>query len=130
MEDKKPKVLLVEDDPFMSTLLSQELIKTGYEVISAPDGEAAIVKFKESQPDAMIFDILLPKKNGIEALREIRALPGGNVPTVVLSNLEESGYVSEAQKLGVKAYLIKANVQLPEIVAKVKQALQGEGEHQ
>lgn len=124
MSDLKPKVLLVEDDPFMATLLSGELIKSGFEVTAAPDGEDAITRFKASKPDVMIFDILLPKKNGIEALREIRALPGGEkVPTVVLSNLEESEYVSEAQKLGVKSYLIKSNVQLPEIVAKVKEAL-------
>lgn len=108
----------------MATLLSGELIKSGFEVTTAADGEDAITRFKVLQPDVMIFDILLPKKNGIEALREIRALPGGaKVPTVVLSNLEESEYVSEAQKLGVKSYLIKANVQLPEIVAKVREAL-------
>ena len=124
MSDLKPKVLLVEDDPFMATLLSGELIKSGFEVATAADGEDAITRFKALRPDVMIFDILLPKKNGIEALREIRALPGGEkVPTVVLSNLEESEYVSEAQKLGVKSYLIKANVQLPEIVAKVRGAL-------
>lgn len=108
----------------MSTLLSQELIKDGFDVAIAPDGEAAITKFKEYKPDAMIFDILLPKKNGIEALREIRAIPEGEkVPTVVLSNLEDANYISDAQQLGVKSYLIKANVQLPEIVAKLKEAL-------
>ncbi len=126
MPNSKPKVFLVEDDPFMVTLLSGELIKSGFEVATAADGEEAVARFKGVNPDVMIFDILLPKKNGIEALREIRAIPGGeNVPTIVLSNLEESSYVSEAQKLKVKSYLIKANVQLPEIVAKVKEALRG-----
>lgn len=127
MSSPKIKIMLVEDDPFMSTLLSQELIKSGFDVAIAPDGEAAIAKFKEYKPDGMIFDILLPKKNGIEALREIRAIPDGEkVPTVVLSNLEEASYISDAQQLGVKSYLIKANVQLPEIVAKLKEALKAQ----
>lgn len=125
MPDTKPKVLVVEDDPFMTTLLSGELVKNGFEVFSAVDGEMAVAKFKEIRPDVMIFDILLPKKDGIEALREVRIVEGGNkTPAVVLSNLEESTYVSEAQRLGAKSYLVKANVQLTEIVAKVKEALE------
>ena len=126
MADAKPKVLLVEDDPFMSNLLSTELAREGFAVVYAPNGEEAIARFKESRPDVMVIDVLLPKKNGIEALREIRALEGGRaVPAIILSNVEESGYVAEAEKLGIKAYLIKANVQLPEIAAKVKEALKG-----
>ncbi|MBI4132814.1 MAG: response regulator transcription factor [Candidatus Sungbacteria bacterium] len=124
MADAKPKVLLVEDDPFMTTLLYEYLVKDGFEVISAGDGEEAVKQFKKSTPDVMLIDILLPKKNGLEALREIRALPGGDrVPAMILSNLEEVAYQKEAQELNAKAYLVKANVQLPEIVAKVKEIL-------
>lgn len=124
MADAKPKVLLVEDDPFMANLLSTEFAREGFDVAYAPNGEEAITRFKEVRPDVMVIDVLLPKKNGIEALREIRALEGGGaVPAIILSNVEESGYVTEAEKLGVKAYLIKANVQLPEIAAKVKEAI-------
>lgn len=108
----------------MTSLLSEHLIKNGFEVANAPDGEKAISLFNNSRPDIMIFDIILPRKNGIEALREIRGLPGGkDVPAIILSNLEESTFVSEAEELGVKAYLVKANIQLPEVVDKVKEIL-------
>mgnify|MGYP001589866663 CR=1 FL=1 len=124
MTSDKPKVLLVEDDPFMTSLLSEHLIKRGFEVASAPDGEKAISQFTSSRPDIMIFDIIMPRKNGIEALREIRGLEGGrDVPAIILSNLEESSFVSAAEELGVKAYLVKANVQLPEVVDKIKEIL-------
>lgn len=124
MADIMPKVLLVEDDPFMTSLLSEHLIKGGFEVINASDGERAVSQFKSSRPDAMIFDIILPRKNGIEALREIRGLEDGkDVPAIILSNLEESSFVNEARELGVGAYLVKANVQLPEVVEKVKEIL-------
>lgn len=120
----KPKVLLVEDDPFMTTLLYEYLAKEGFEIISAGDGVEAVNQFQKTRPDVMVIDILLPKKNGLEALREIRALPGGaDVPAMILSNLEEVSYQKEADGLGAKAYLIKANVQLPEIIAKVKEVL-------
>ncbi|MEK9147894.1 MAG: response regulator [Patescibacteria group bacterium] len=120
----KQKVLLVEDDPFMATLLSQELAKEGFEVLLATNGEEALKNFKDSKPDALVLDILLPRRTGLEVLRDIRGLDGGaDVPVVVLSNLEEASYIRDAEELGVKAYLIKANVQLAEIVAKVKEAL-------
>lgn len=124
MANGKPKVLLAEDDPFMVTLLSEALGKDGFDVILAGNGEDAVRQFPETRPDVLLMDILLPKKSGLDALREIRALEGGaNVPAVILSNIEDPTYVREAEELGVKAYLIKANMQLPEIVAKVRETL-------
>jgi len=124
MSIPNPKVLLVEDDPFMISLLSEHLIKSGFEVANATDGEKAVSQFRNSRPDIMIFDIIMPRKNGIEALREIRGLEGGkDVPAIILSNLEESSFVTAAEELGVKAYLVKANVQLPEVVDKIKEIL-------
>lgn len=124
MNGAKLKVLLVEDDPFMAALLSEGLAKGGLEVILADNGEDAVAKFKNSKPDALLIDILLPKKNGLEALAEMRLLPGGEkIPALIVSNIEEAKYIGEAEKLGVMAYLIKANTQIPDIVAKVKEAL-------
>ena len=126
MSEAKPKALLVEDDPFMAALLSEGLVKEGFEVILADNGEDAVTKFKSAKPDVLLIDILLPKKNGIEALAEIRLLPGGEkIPALIISNIEEAKYISEAEKLGVKAYLIKANTQIPDIVAKAKAILKG-----
>lgn len=122
----KPKLLLVEDDPFMTSLMAEAFEADGFEVILANNGEAAIQQFRDASPAVAVMDILLPKKNGIEALREIRALPrGADLPVIVLSNLEDASYVTDAEKLGVKAYLTKANVQIPELVAKVKGMLAG-----
>lgn len=124
MTDEKPKVLLVEDDPFMTALLAEGLAQEGFEAVLAPNGEDAVRRFPEVQPKALLVDIMLPGKNGLEALADIRKLPGGaNVPAIVLSNIEEAGYVREAERLGAAAYLVKANMQVSDIVAKVKEAL-------
>lgn len=124
MADAKIKVLIAEDDPFMASLLYEAFTKDGFEVVAAGDGTQAVQQFRDAKPNVLLIDILLPIKNGIEALREIRALPEGvSVPALILSNFEESTYIREAQQLKVKAYLVKANVELPEIVARVKQVL-------
>lgn len=124
MDSEKQKILLVEDDPFMTTLLANGLAEAGLEAVLAKSGEDAIQKFSEIKPSALLIDIMLPGKSGLEALAEIRKLEGGdNIPAIILSNIEEAGYVREAERLGAAAYLIKANMQVSDIVAKVKEVL-------
>lgn len=124
MPNGKPTVLLAEDDPFMTALVAEGLEGAGFSVLSATNGEEAVRRFAEAKPDALLLDVLLPKKSGLEALAEIRGLPGGSgVPVLILSNIEDAGYIREAERLGVVAYLIKANMQIPDIVAKVKEAI-------
>lgn len=124
MSENQPKLLLVEDDPFMASLMAEAFTKEGFNVILVGDGEEAVKAFEREHPDAAILDIILPKQNGIEALRQIRKLPHGpELPVIMLSNLEDATYVAEAEELRVKGYLVKANAQIPEIVEKVKQML-------
>lgn len=125
MTERRPTVLLMEDDPFMSALLNEGLAKEGLDITLARNGEEAIKQFQQTKPDVLLIDILLPGKNGLEVLAEIRALAGGaDTPALILSNIEEAGYIHEAEKLGVKGYLVKANMQIEEIVAKVREALE------
>ena len=108
----------------MTTLIAEGLGQQGFEVVLAPNGEDAVRRFPEVQPRVLLIDIMLPGKNGLEALADIRKLPGGaDVPAVILSNIEESAYVREAERLKAAAYLVKANMQVSDIVAKVKEVL-------
>ncbi len=124
MADTNLKILLAEDDPFMTTLLAEGLKAAGFEPVFVANGEDAVKRFSEIQPAAILLDILLPGKSGLEALMEIRRMPGGaEVPVLILSNIEETSYVREAERLKVFAYLIKANMQVADVVAKVKEAV-------
>jgi two-component system phosphate regulon response regulator PhoB/two-component system alkaline phosphatase synthesis response regulator PhoP len=121
---QKIKILLVEDDEFMVDLLAHELGKNGFEVTLAKTGAEAVSKFKESAPDLILLDILLPDKNGFDVLREIRRLPEGvGASVVILSNLSETNYREEAERLGAIDYLVKANFSLGEIIERIKQAI-------
>ena len=125
-EQKKSKILLVEDDVFMSELLGQALERAGFETIAAKSGSEGVKKFQETKPSLILLDLILPDESGFEALRQIRRLPGGaEVKVLVLSNLAREAQFEEAKRLGAIDYLVKANFSLDEILAKVRETLDG-----
>ena len=69
---KTKKVLLVEDDPFLSGMYQTKLKLEGFDVVSALDGEAALVKLQKDHFDIILLDIMMPKLNGFDVLKEIR----------------------------------------------------------
>lgn len=123
-DTKKYRILLVEDDMFMIDLLGKEMTGSGLEVEVAKTGKEAIEKFGQNVPDLVLLDILLPDQDGLEALRQIRRLPGGSdAKVIVLSNLAEGPKIEEARRLGVVNYFVKANLTMTEILDNIKKAL-------
>lgn len=121
---QKKKILLVEDDVFMSELLGKALERAGFELVSAKSGGEGVKKFQEAKPDVVLLDLILPDENGFEALRQIRRAPGGpEAKVLVLSNLARESQMEEAKRLGVVDYLVKANFSLDEILAKINETL-------
>lgn len=117
----KPKVLLVEDDPFLYKLLAQRLKSEGLDVTVATDGEQAVAKAIELRPELMLLDLILPKKNGFEVLAELRKRKEfAKLPVVVLSNLGQQEDIRQMKKMGVLEYLVKADYSLSEMVQKIR----------
>lgn len=120
----RPKILIIEDDIFMTELLMRGLRGLNAEIMHAGNGKEGISKAESNPPNLILLDILLPDINGLEVLRQIRQQPGGEeIKVIVLSNISESTEQKEAQALGVADYLVKANTPLPEISQKVKNML-------
>lgn len=120
----KKHILLVEDDVFMIDLLTNEFTHAGFEVTAAKTGQEGVAKFEEKKPDIIVLDILLPDQDGFETLRQIRQKSGGNeAKVIILSNISENSHVEEAKRLGVLDYLVKADLSLSEITARVKAVL-------
>lgn len=65
-------ILVVDDEKPIADILQFNLVKEGYQVICAYDGDEALEKIEESQPDLMLLDIMLPKRDGMEVCREVR----------------------------------------------------------
>jgi len=124
---RKAKILIVEDETVMREALETFLQNEGYEINSAVDGEEGIKVAKSFAPDLVLLDIILPKKDGLEVLREIKteqADHSGKTPLVViLTNLNDSAKVQEALDLGATTYLVKSEYQLSEIGEKIKELL-------
>ena len=118
------KILLVEDDPFLIEIYTTKLKEAGYEVDTAEDGETALRKIKESIPDLLLLDVVLPNFNGWEILRKIKAdSKTKGIKVVVLSNLGEKQEIEKGVKLGATKYLVKAHYTPSEVVTEVKKIL-------
>lgn len=121
--NNKPLILLVEDDPFLASILQLKLEKENFQLVRAVDGEEAL-KFLFTQglkPDLILLDLILPKKNGFEILETIRQDPViEKIPVIIISNLGQPSDIERGKSLGVIDYFVKARLSIDELVNKVK----------
>ncbi len=120
------KILIVEDDAFLRELCSKKLEKSGYDIILATDGNEALKKIKEEQPDLVLLDIILPGIEGFEVLRRVRELKDEIVSKtriVMLSNLGQKSDIDKAKRLGATDYIVKAHYTTDDIYEKTKDIL-------
>ncbi|MBU2265103.1 response regulator [Patescibacteria group bacterium] len=124
MPDEKIKVLLVEDDRFLSEMYATKLADSGFEVETAFDGEEGLIKIKEFQPKLVLLDIVLPKKDGFEVLKTLKdgELLNG-IKVIALTNLGQKEEVEKGMSLGASDYIIKAHFTPTEVMAKAKKLL-------
>ena len=123
-DSKKISVLLIEDDPFLYKVLQQRFQDEGIEVAVATDGETALVEAARVAPTLILLDLILPKMNGFEALEKMRSSSvNKRTPVIVLSNLGQEEDIKRAKSLGADGYLVKANISIQEIVAKIREML-------
>jgi DNA-binding response OmpR family regulator len=121
---KKYKILIVEDENSLQTSLREFLSMENFEAISAFNGEEGIKMAQEENPDLILLDIILPKKNGFEVLEFIRKnKKTEKIPVILLTNMESAEDVNRAFDLGVTTYLVKSSYTLEDIVKKIKETL-------
>ena len=102
------KILLVEDDHLFRGLLSNVLVQRKYEIITAVNGQEAIVISKETKPDLILMDVRLPGTSGFEAIATIKAtLDTAKIPIIILSASATLRDKEKGIALGCDAYLVK-----------------------
>lgn len=121
------KILLVDDDPLLVRMYQKKLENDGYEVATADDGDLALKKVDEFNPDLILLDIMMPKVNGYEVLKKLKAnTQTKNIPVIMLTNVGASDEdVEKGMELGAVAYLVKAGNRPVAVVEKVKEILGG-----
>jgi DNA-binding response OmpR family regulator len=120
MAERSPRILLVDDEQSVGTLLSFPLRKDGYEVVRAEDGRTALERFAETPFDLVVLDVMLPQVDGLEVCRRLRARSA--VPIIMLSAKSEEIDKVLGLELGADDYITKP-FSLREFRSRVKAAL-------
>lgn len=118
----KKKILIIEDEKFLSEMYEIKLNAAGFETTTAIDGEEALEKLNNGiVPDIIILDIILPKMSGLSVLETIRSGERTkNIPVLLLTNLDGKDSREKAKALGVQEYIVKANFTPSEVVEEVR----------
>ncbi len=99
-------ILIVEDEPAQQLLYETEFQELGYRTIIARDGEEAIHKVKDEKPDVVILDLMLPRKHGLDALREVLAA-NPNLPVII--HTAYSHYKDDFMSWAAEEYVVKSS---------------------
>lgn len=100
------KIMIVDDAQFMRVRLSKLLTGHGYEVVEAENGEQAVQTYRSVQPDAVLMDVTMPEKDGLQALAEIRT-HDTQAKVIMLTALGQESMVLQAVQAGAKDYVVK-----------------------
>jgi DNA-binding response OmpR family regulator len=125
MPDRAPRILLVDDEQPIQTLLSFPLQRDGYEVVVASDGREALTRFEEQAPDLVVLDLMLPRMDGLEVCKRLRA-KGETVPIIMLTAKSEEIDKVLGLELGADDYITKP-FSMREFRSRVKAALRRAG---
>ncbi|MCX7884386.1 MAG: response regulator [Caloramator sp.] len=102
-----PKVLIVDDAAFMRMMLKDILTKNGFEVVGeAPNGLKGVEMYKAEKPDVVTMDITMPEMDGIEAVKQIKAIDP-NAKIIMCSAMGQQAMVMEAIKSGARDFIVK-----------------------
>jgi len=101
------RILIVDDAAFMRMMIKEILTKNGFTVVGeASDGQQAVDKYKELHPDLVTMDITMPEKDGIQALKEIRALDSA-AKVIMCSAMGQQAMVIDAIQAGARDFIVK-----------------------
>jgi len=117
----KKRILIVEDNSFLSEMYAAKLELANFEVFIAANGEEALDKMKLNKPDLVLLDLLMPKKDGFEVLKEkFIDLEIKEIPVIILTNLSQKDQIKKCYELGAKDFLIKAYFVPTEVIKKIR----------
>jgi two-component system, OmpR family, alkaline phosphatase synthesis response regulator PhoP len=118
------KIVLVEDDEVLAKAAFEEFREAGFSIKLAKDGETGIELIKREAPDLILLDLVMPKKDGFQVLKELKEYPETkNISVIVLTMLDENAEIDKAISLGADGYIVKSQHAVSKIVEEVKNFL-------
>jgi len=123
-KDTKKRILMIEDDIFLRRVYKDQFIRAGIDFIEATNGIEGVNKVFSESPDLILLDLMLPRKNGFDVLKEIKEdKRSKDIPVIILSNLGQELDIKEGLSLGAVDYIVKPETRISDVVTKVKNAL-------
>jgi len=113
-------ILVVEDDRSIRETTRMALADAGFSVVTAADGDEAMARFRADRPDAVLLDVMLPKRDGLEVLRSIRAL--SSTPVLMVTARDDTSDIVVGLELGADDYITKP-FEMPILLARLRAAL-------
>ena len=118
------KILVAEDDKFLAGAYKLKLTHEGFAVEIVKDGQELLRVLPRFQPDLIILDLIMPRKDGFAVLQELQKNPSYNtIPVIVASNLGQQEDIDRAMQFGVKDFFVKSDLSMDELVAKIRARL-------
>lgn len=113
------KVLIIDDEQPIIEMYKDKLVNEGVTVVSATSSEAGLKKAKEAKPDVILLDLIMPKINGLDVLKQLKEDPSTKtIPVFLLTNIPEDSGAKKGKQLGAEGYLFKAETE-PADLAKI-----------
>ena len=123
---KPKKIIIIEDDALLRESIFQNLTLKGFTVGTASDGETGLQKIISEQPDAIIIDVMLPKKNGFAVIKEFHDIqPQSSTQIIMLTDLDDMQYAATAIEAKVFSYIIKSDHSLEGLAILIEKQLNG-----
>ena len=117
-------ILIVEDEESLRHALEEKFTREGFTVFTAKNGEQGLTMALQEHPDVILLDIVMPERDGVSTLCEIRKDAWGkDARVMMLTNLNDEDKISEVTEQGCFDYLLKSDWHIDDVVEKVKQAL-------
>jgi DNA-binding response OmpR family regulator len=116
METNRIRIVYIEDESFFASTMTRLLNEAGYMTVNAEDGEKGLALVMKEKPDLVLLDLVLPKIDGKEILKRLKADESTkNIPVIILSNLSADSDQKETKSLGAADFFIKA-MTLPSVI--------------
>jgi len=114
------KILIIEDEEVLISVLKKKLIREGYDISVAKNGVEGLAKMKKDRPDLILLDIIMPEKGGFEVMEEmVKDEELKDIPVIIISNSGQPVEIEKAKKLGADDWLIKTEFDPQEVLDKV-----------
>jgi len=120
------KILIIEDDRYISKMYQLKLSLDGFDVVVADNGRIGVEKVKEFRPDIILTDILMPEMDGFDVIKAVKADEElKSTPILIMSNLGQEDHIQKGLELGALGYIVKSQYTPSKVVEKIKEILAG-----